>query len=62
MKTREQALRDLSDVVAEEIAISSRLAPLEAARRAWHPGGPSVEALAEQIAISRGIAVSECAA
>lgn len=53
MKTREQALRDLGQVVAEEIAIASRLTPLEAAQRAWHPGGPSVEVLTAQIAATR---------
>lgn len=49
MKTREQALRDLGRVVAEELAIIARLTPREAGERAWHPGGPSVDVLTEQI-------------
>ena len=55
MKTREQALQDLGRVVAEEMAIVAQLTPLEAAQRAWHPGGPSVEELADQITASRGL-------
>lgn len=53
MKTRAQALADLGRVVAESAAISSRLSPLDAARRAWHPGGPSIEDLADRIAANR---------
>ena len=53
MKTREQALVDLGRVVAESAEISSRLTPLQAAERAWHPGGPSVAVLAARIAASR---------
>lgn len=53
MKTRAQALQDLADVVAEEIAIASKLTPREAAERAWHPGGPSVDDLARQIEADR---------
>lgn len=53
MKTREQALRDLGRVVAASHAITSKLTPLEAAQRAYHPGGPPVEVLAERIAQNR---------
>lgn len=45
MKTRAQAIRDLGAVVAEEIAVIETLTPLEAARRAFHPGGPSIDEL-----------------
>lgn len=50
MKTKAQALDDASDVLAGVLAIVSKLTPRQAAERAWHPGGPSVEALTEQIA------------
>lgn len=53
MTTREQALRELGQVMAQVHAITSKLTPLEAAQRAWHPGGPSVEALAERITQNR---------
>lgn len=53
MKTRPQALADLGRVVAESAAITAQLTPIEAARRAWHPGGPSVEVLADRIAEAR---------
>lgn len=53
MKTREQALRDLGRVIARSAAITSRLSPVEAAQRAWHPGGPPVGVLADQIAQTR---------
>ena len=56
MTTREQALRELGQVVAASYAITSKLTPLEAAERAWHPGGPSVEVLADQIAEDRAAA------
>ena len=49
-KPREQALRDLAGVVAEEIAIIRTLTPREAAERAWHPGGPSVDELEQYAA------------
>lgn len=50
MKTKEQAFQDAADVLAEVVAIVSKLTPRQAAERAWHPGGPSVEVLTEQIA------------
>lgn len=53
MKTREQALEGLGRVVAEEAAATASLTPREAAERAWHPGGPSVEDLTEQIRAAR---------
>lgn len=53
MTTREQALRELGRVVAASFAITRNLTPLEAAQRAWHPGGPAVEVLAGQIAEDR---------
>lgn len=53
MKTREQALEDLGRVVADEMAIVAKLTPREAAERAWHPGGPSVDELTEIITASR---------
>jgi anti-sigma factor ChrR (cupin superfamily) len=57
MKTREQALRDLGDLVAEIGAVIERLTPEEAARRAWHPGGPSVDVLADQIRDGRAYGI-----
>ncbi|HWI29864.1 MAG TPA: hypothetical protein VNT50_00085 [Microbacterium sp.] len=61
MKTREQALRDLGRVVNEAHAISSKLTAREAAERAWHPGGPSVEDLTRQIETSRASMVNRAA-
>ena len=52
-KTKEQALQDFADVVAEAAAIAARLSPEDAARRAWHPGGPSIEELTLLITESR---------
>ena len=49
MKTREQALQEAADVLAEGLAIVARLTPRQAAERAWHPGGPPIDVLAEQI-------------
>lgn len=45
LKTKEEALRDLMQVVAEEVAIIRQLTVREAAERIWVPGGPSVEEL-----------------
>ncbi|WP_424937555.1 MULTISPECIES: hypothetical protein [Bacteria] len=42
-KSKEQALRDLGRVVAEEAAIVRTLTVREAAERIWYPGGPSME-------------------
>ena len=53
-KTREQALQDLSDFLHEVGEITAHLTPRQAAERAWHPGGPSVGELTEQIAQIRG--------
>ena len=50
MKTREQALREAGEVFADVLAIVSKLTPRQAAERAWHPGGPSIDVLTEQIA------------
>lgn len=58
MKTEQQALQDFADVVAEEMAIVSKLTPREAAERAWHRGGPSVEELTRQIEAARAEARS----
>ncbi|OZB81474.1 helix-turn-helix domain-containing protein [Microbacterium sp. 13-71-7] len=49
-KTKEQALRDLGEVVAEEVAIIRTLTVREAAERIWYPGGPSMEQLIERCA------------
>lgn len=62
VKSRDQALADAGRVLAEDVAVSSRLSPMEAAQRAWHPGGPSVEDLAAQIAANRATAAVQVAA
>lgn len=49
MKTKEQALQNVSDGLAEVLAIVSKLTPRQAAERAWHPGGPPIDELTEQI-------------
>lgn len=36
-KTREQALRDLGQVIADELREIRQLTPRQAAERAWHP-------------------------
>jgi len=53
MKTREQALQDLSDFLHEVGETTARLTPRQAAERAWHPGGPSIDDLEQQIAQTR---------
>lgn len=53
MKTKEQALADLGRVIADEMAIVATLTPRQAAERAWHPGGPSVDDLEALIAAGR---------
>lgn len=58
MKTQAQAMQDLADVVAEEMAIVSKLTPRQAAERAWDRGGPSVEELTAQIEASRAAAAA----
>lgn len=50
MKTKGQALRELGLVVAEFTAVFVTQTPEEAARRAWRPDGPSIEALTEKCA------------
>lgn len=62
MKTQAQALQELADVVAEEMAIVSKLTAREAAERAWHPGGPHVEDLTRQIEAARAEARQAAAA
>ncbi|WP_309129451.1 hypothetical protein [Microbacterium sp.] len=52
MKTKQQALRDLGRVVAEEIAVVSKLTVREAAERVWRPDGPSMDVLMDRIAAS----------
>lgn len=53
MKTREQALNEARRIVAEQGAILDTLTPMEAAQRAYKPGGPSVEEIAEKFALTR---------
>lgn len=53
MITREQALQSLADFVAECAERTGALTPREAAERAWHPGGPSVDELTEIITANR---------
>lgn len=49
MKTRQQALDEAGEVFADALAIVSALTPRQAAERAWHPGGPSVDELERRI-------------
>lgn len=63
-KSKEQALRDLGRVVAEEAAIVRTLTVREAAERIWYPGGPSMEeciARAEASGLCRPDAVEAAA-
>lgn len=48
MKSREQALSEVAALVVEQGQILDRLTPEEAAERAWRPGGPSREEIAEK--------------
>lgn len=50
---RERALAEAAAVVAEELRESRKLTPIEAARRAWSPGRPPVEVMAQQIEAAR---------
>lgn len=52
MKTKEQALRDLGRVVADEVAIVSKLTVREAAERVWRPDGLPMDKLMQRIAAS----------
>ena len=52
MKTKEQALRDLGRVVAEEVAIVSKLTVREAAERVWRPDGLPMDTLMQRIEAS----------
>lgn len=49
MKARAQAMQDASDVLSDVVATLSKLTPREAAERAWHPGGPPLDELEQQI-------------
>lgn len=49
MKTQQQALDEAGEVLADVLAIVSSLTPREAAERAWHPGGPSLDELEQRI-------------
>lgn len=42
-KSKEQALREVAEIVAEEAAIIRTLTVREAAERIWYAGGPSME-------------------
>lgn len=53
VKTKAQALQAVADIVAEEVAIASKLTARGAAERAWHPGGPTVEELTRRIETDR---------
>jgi hypothetical protein len=53
VKTRAEALRDVAMLVAEQGAILDSLDPLQAAGRAWHRGGPSVDEIAARFARER---------
>lgn len=50
---KRRALHEVAQMVREQGAILDTLTAQEAAQRAWHPGGPSVEELV-QFAIARG--------
>jgi len=50
---RGQALAAFAAVIADELRESRRLSPIEAARRAWSPGRPPVEVMAEEIRVAR---------
>lgn len=43
-----RALAAVAQIVAEEGAILDTLTPDEVAARAWHPGGPTREVIAER--------------
>ncbi|MDF5756685.1 hypothetical protein [Spongiactinospora sp. TRM90649] len=53
MTTRDQALAAAGRILAEARTRRDALSPLEAARLAHEPGGPSIEELAERIRSAR---------
>lgn len=53
MKTLEQALSEVSALVVEQGRILDTLTPAEAAARAWRPGGPPPEQIAQRFAATR---------
>ena len=54
MTTLEEAARQGAELLARAAAKAAELPPDEAARRAWYPGGPSVEELTSRITARRG--------
>lgn len=58
MVTKMEAARQAAQILREGHAAAALLTPEEAARRAWHPGGPSLETLIAEITASRAKVVS----
>lgn len=54
MTTRAEAIEAAARALADGIALRNSMTPLEAARAAWSPGGPSVEELEARIRADRG--------
>ena len=46
-------MQNLADVLAEQLEITAKLTPREAAERAWHPSGPPVKELTRIITANR---------
>ena len=51
--TMEQALQNVADDLAAINEVTSKLTPREAAERAWHVGGPSVDEIEQDIVAAR---------
>lgn len=52
--SEERAARNAAEILARGAAEARLLSPQEAARKAWYPGGPSVETLAADFAAQWG--------
>lgn len=58
MITREEAIEAAACALADGIALRNSMTPLDAARAAWSPGGPSVEVLEARIRADRGLSAA----
>lgn len=55
---RADAVREAGECLARARHVRDSLPPAEAARRAWYPGAPDVDTLAQRIAAQREAAAA----
>lgn len=54
-RTREQAIERAAAAFANTLATCAQMTPREQAEAAYHPGGPSIEDLEDEIRADRGL-------